>query len=198
MTADGKLDHHELGKFIEYVTGGAYEFGIDIVDGNGRHGVVLNDFGAYTPPAEGAWPQGDDPDGISHEWMIYIQETSDKLHELIGARGEDVLRMLVVLMRDQNVEALHLDQLDDFLNDNYEGRHDSPGEFAKEHARNADACGGFDRETLDQFWDWIDWEGFGDSPNMSDFAYLKPDGVAEDQAGPIYVFAADPDIPEND
>ncbi|MFC9505474.1 hypothetical protein [Streptomyces sp. NPDC057002] len=195
MDVRQKLSAQELLKLVDWVTGGDYTLGPDIVDGSGVPIGCLPAFDAYEEVEEGAWPQRDEEDGIDYVAMVAFQENGDKVYEAIEEHGEDVVRMAAKLMDEQNVGAVHISDLVEFIKLNYKQQWDSPGEFAKQHMRDYEG-GAWDAKTLDELNDWVDWEGYADSPNMSDFVFLKPEGLDEDRIGPVYVFDADPEIPE--
>ncbi|MBD0733998.1 hypothetical protein [Streptomyces sp. CBMA29] len=193
MDVKQRLTSAELVKLVGWVTGGDYSLDPNIVDGSGVSIGTLPAFEAYEEVEEGAWPQRDEQDGVDYLAMVALQENGDAVYEAIEEHGEDVVRMTAQLIREQKVEPIHVSGLDAFIKDNYRQRFDSPGEFAQHHMRGHEG-GAWDAKTLDEVSGWVDWEGYADSPNMSDFTFLKPEGVGEDQHGPVYVFDADPEI----
>lgn len=186
----------ELKKLIDYVTGGEYTFGPDIVDAEGRPISSLRPFEAYSEVEEGDWPQSSDGDGVDYIGMVALQENADKVYEVVEDHGEDVVRMAAELIDKHGVDPVHISVLSEFIRINFKGRYDSPGAFAREFARDYERAG-FDQKTIDEFNEWIDWESYANSPNMSDHTFLKPEGLGEDQAGPVYVFDADPEVPQS-
>lgn len=195
MDVSQRLGAGELKKLIDWVTGGDYTFGPDIVDGSGVPIGYLPFFDAYEEVKEGAWPQSDQEDGIDYVGMVAFQENADKVYEAVDKAGEDVVRMAAKLIEEQNVDPVHISMLAAFIDLNYKQCWGSPGEFAKQYMRDSEG-GAWDAKTLDELNDWVDWEGYADSPNMSDFVFLKSEGLGGDRIGPVYVFVADPDIPE--
>lgn len=197
MDVKQKLDSAELLKLVEWVThSGDYTFGPDIVDGSGRSIGALPEFDAYAEVSEGAWPQSDQEDGIDYIGMVAIQENGDKVYEAVEEHGADVVRLTAKHMADSSTGPVHINDLTEFIQNNFKGTFDSPGEFAKWYAR-VDGGPGFDERTLDEFSDYIDWESYGTSPNMGDYDLIKPEGLDEDAKGPVYAFDADPEFPED-
>lgn len=181
----------ELRKLLDYVTGQSDTYTVVVPnDSDQDASVTLGAFEQYAEVSE-----SDYASESAYEAAEALQEEGDALAEAVDNQGEDVVRAaLVVIDGYATGSVIAADDIERFLANNYKGRYDTAGDFARQEAHDF-TNSPEETQWLDSWRPFIDWKAKATELAKTDYALVSLDEEKEKTetppSGEVFVFDSD-------
>lgn len=111
-----------------------------------------------------------------------FQDEINVIAEIIedDSKGEDVLLAYLAFCVEASA-SVQVWEIPNDLANKYRGNYESPGKFARQEAE--DCASEEKEEFLSEYGNWIDWDGWAESPEFSDYTFIELPGHSG-----VYVF----------